>query len=369
MTNFTFQDIIGCLLAFSLFSLIFVAPGYITGWMLDLFEFNRRSSAARFVIAIVLSMAVCPILLFWVYYFTSAITTISLLLLIGILFAILLLKTRQAPLTGESKRFYRIALWVAGGWIIFSLLLLVDIQVGSRLYFPNVAYDYTTRITVINAIARTGVPPVNPSYFPGHPEKLTYLYYYWYILPSIIDRIGGNFVNSRQAMIAGTIWSGICLISVIGLYLRIRNKNGKNSWIAPLIGIQLLAISGLDFIPVVAIDLRARQALGSMVFQGQIEGWNMPITSWLNAITWVPNHVSAAIECITAMLVILTTDQSDKKKLMVAGVFSGICFASAFGTSTWVTFVFASAWIVWACVLLSTKGQRNLFWSWSELDS
>ena len=321
MTNFTFQDIIGCLLAFSLFSLIFVAPGYITGWMLDLFEFNRRSSAARFVIAIVLSMAVCPILLFWVYYFTSAITTISLLLLIGILFAILLLKTRQAPLTGESKRFYRIALLVAGGWIIFSLLLLVDIQVGSRLYFPNVAYDYTTRITVINAIARTGVPPVNPSYFPGHPEKLTYLYYYWYILPSIIDRVGGNFVNSRQAMIAGTIWSGICLISVIGLYLRIRNKNGKNSWIAPLIGIQLLAISGLDFIPVVAIDLRARQALGSMVFQGQIEGWNMPITSWLNAITWVPNHISAAIECITAMLVILTTDQSDQKKLMTAGCF------------------------------------------------
>ncbi len=36
------------------------------------------------------------------------------------------------------------------------------------------------------------------------PKNLTFLYYYWYILPSIIDLIGGNFINSRQAMIAGT---------------------------------------------------------------------------------------------------------------------------------------------------------------------
>ena len=64
LPNFMLQDIFGSLFAFVLFSLIFVAPGYITGRLLDLFDFKRRSSAARFVIAIVLSMAVCPILLF-----------------------------------------------------------------------------------------------------------------------------------------------------------------------------------------------------------------------------------------------------------------------------------------------------------------
>ena len=104
------------------------------------------------------------------------------------------------------------------------LFLLVDIQIGTKLYFANVSYDYTTRIAVINAISRTGVPPINPSYFPGHPEKLTYLYYYWYILPSIIDLIGGRFVNSRQAMTAGTIWGGICLMAIIALYLHLRNR-------------------------------------------------------------------------------------------------------------------------------------------------
>src|SRR5271157_4886603 len=95
INNFTLQDTFGSIFAFVLFSLIFVAPGYITGWLLDLFDFKRRSSAARLVIAIVLSTAVCPILLFLVYHFASAKITISLLLLIGIVFAIILLKTKQ----------------------------------------------------------------------------------------------------------------------------------------------------------------------------------------------------------------------------------------------------------------------------------
>src|SRR5208283_18896 len=128
-----------------------------------------------------LSMAVCPILLFLVYHFTSAKATICLLLLIGIVFAIILLKTKQAPLTGESKSLYRIALLVASGWIIFSILFIVDIQWGDRLYYNVISYDFTTRVAIINAITRTGVPPINPSYFPGHPVRLTYLYYFWYI--------------------------------------------------------------------------------------------------------------------------------------------------------------------------------------------
>jgi len=136
----------------------------------------------------------------------------------------------------------------------------------------------------------------------------------------------------------------------------------KKSWIVPLIGIQLLAVSGLDFIPVATIDLRARQALGHMIFQGGVEGWNMPVMSWLNAITWVPNHISAFAQCATAMLAILAIDKGDNKQLITSGVLSGICFASAFGSSTWVTLVFAIAWIIWAFVLLFTTEQRKLFW-------
>lgn len=164
-------------------------------------------------------------------------------------------------------------------------------------------------------------------------------------------------------MISGTTWSGICLIATIALYLRLRNPSqSNNNWRVPLIGTQLLLIGGLDSIPVLAIELSRQITLGHMVLEGTVYNWNLPITSWLNAITWVPNHISAVAQCMTAVLIILTVDENNKKQLITAGIFSGICFASAFGTSTWVTLVFASAWIIWAFFLLVKKVQKKIFW-------
>jgi hypothetical protein len=368
MLGLNFQDLFGSIIAVLLFPIVSMIPGYFLGWAFDLFNFRKRSRLAKYIISIVLSNALMPVfsylvsrflsINFWVIFLIGA-TGIALVVHVALLMIPQQRPSLSSLMSIFSKR--KFALLLGAIWVVFSLFLLVDIQIGTKLYFANVSYDYTTRISIINAISRTGIPPINPSYFPGHPEKLTYLYYYWYILPSIINLIAGNFINGRQVMIGGTIWTGICLISVIGLYLRGRNKNAKNSWIAPLIGIQLLAVSGLDFIPVVTIDLRARQLLGHMIFQGQIEGWNMPIISWLNAITWVPNHVSALTQCLTAMFAILTIDESDNQQLIVSGTLSGICFASAFGTSTWVTLVFAIAWLIWAVILLFTKRQWKLF--------
>ena len=62
------------------------------------------------------------------------------------------------------------------------------------------------------------------------------------------------------------------------------------------------------------------------------------------------------------MLAILAIDKGNNKQLITSGVLSGICFASAFGSSTWVTLVFATAWIIWAFVLLFKREQRKLFW-------
>ena len=45
--NFTLQDILGATLAFCLFPLVIVFPGYIAGWALELFDFRHRQSIAR----------------------------------------------------------------------------------------------------------------------------------------------------------------------------------------------------------------------------------------------------------------------------------------------------------------------------------
>ena len=99
----------------------------------------------------------------------------------------------------------------------FCIFCLVDIQLGNRLYYTVIGLDYTTRAALIDAITRTGVPPINPSYYPGHPEQLTYLYYFWYILGSLVDQLGGKWVDSRAALIASVCWCGLGLMATIAV--------------------------------------------------------------------------------------------------------------------------------------------------------
>jgi hypothetical protein len=359
MTNFTLQDIFGSTFAFLLFSLIFVAPGYVTGWLFDFFDFKRRSSAARFVIAMVLSMAICPILLFLVYHFTSPKITISLLLLIGIVFAIILLKTKQTSVASESKRLYRIALLIASGWIIFSILFIVDIQLGNHLYYNVISFDFTTRVAIINAITRTGVPPINPSYFPGHPVRLTYLYYFWYIPASIVAQLGSPFISGYTAMIASVTWCGLALMAIIALYLRLRNSESKaKAWKSSLLGIGLLLISGLDVIPALALIVSTRFNNGYAYLDGDIEHWNEQITAWIGSVSWAPHHVAALIACLVGVLLIHSIRGQALSAQLKGMLVAGLAFGSAVGLSVYVTLVFTLFWGIWMLVLFFQKEYR-----------
>ena len=371
MLGLNLHDLFGSIIAILLFPIVSIVPGYCIGWVFNIFDFKNRLRLTRYIIGIVLSNAAFPIVFYLVYRYESIYVLSAALFILTCLFIIIdivplfrgnILKRLGAEILGLDK-LKKFALVSAGLWIVFSLLLLVDLNIGNKLYFATTSYDYTTRIAVINAITRTGVPPVNPTYYPGHPELLNYLYYYWYISPSIIDWIAGNFVNSRQAMIASVGWCGLCLMATLALYLRLRkNHTNSKSWIAPLIGIQLFLISGVDVIPVLMIAISARLAIGQMIFNGRIEGWNTPIMSWLNAVTWVPNHISATLQCITALLVVLVSLRGTTRQKLSAVVIAGLAFASALGSSVWVTLTFAVAWIVWALILLLSNEDRKNFW-------
>ena len=359
LNNFTLQDVLGSSLAILLFSLIFVAPGYVIGWLLDLFDFSGRSSAARFVIAIVLSIAVSPISLFLVYHFTSAQAAIVVLLFFAIAFAIILLKTKQASLIGESKSLYRTALFVALGWTVFSILFVVDIQLGNHLYYNNISYDFTTRVAIINAITRTGVPPINPSYYPGHPIRLTYLYYFWYIPCSIVAQIGSPLINGYTAMIASVAWCGLALMAAIALYLRLRNtESNPNIWKSSLLGIGLLLISGVDVIPALIQMITTRFATGGAYPEGDIEHWNEQITAWIGSVSWAPHHVAALIACLAGLMLIHSIrGQKISKQIKACGV-AGLAFASAIGLSVYVTLVFILFWGLWMITLFFQKERR-----------
>jgi ABC-type multidrug transport system fused ATPase/permease subunit len=366
--SFTLQDILGSFLAFFLFSLVFVIPGYVLGWGLNLFDFRNRLLAVRYLLGIVLSNVLSPILLFLVYFFLGAKIAILLVFMLAIAWGLIEFLPRgqgkpTPSLSPDAKRYQRIAIAVAGAWVVFSIFLLVDIQFGQKLYFSIVSYDFSTRVSVIDAITRTGVPPVNPGYFPGQPVLLTQLYYFWYILGSCVDQLGGSWVSPRQAMIASVAWSGLGLLATLALYLRFRDSNREiGRWRASLLAPQLLMISGLDAIPVIVISVTGRIVLGFNPLDGYVEGWNTPVMSWMNALAWVPHHIAGALACITALMLFLYAINKDKSQLPSTALISGIAFASAVGLSLWTMFVFAFFWVLWMVVLFLKREDRKVLW-------
>jgi len=364
--NFTLQDILGTCLAFFIFPSVFLFPGYVVSWTFDLFNFKQRRILTRYIIAIVVSVAVVPILV----YLPSLLASFDVTKLIQAVFFILYvfiivdeLKKwiKDGMSLGVLSRYQKWAFFVAAGWVSFSIVSLVDLQWGNRLYNNVISLDFATRVTLVNAITRTGVPPVNPSFFPGHPEYITSLYYFWYILCSLIDQFGGNLVDSRMALIAGDAWCGLALMALIALYLRLRNHiAGDKAWKTAIIGIGLLAISGLDVIPVSINMLVTRLSYGFMWPAGDIEHWNEQITAWVGSLFWVPHHVAAMIACQAGLMLFQYTHQKTYYKKILVAIIAGLAFASAVGLSTWVAITFSIFWGAWILILLIQKKESRL---------
>ena len=321
--------------------------------MLSLFEFKHRLPAVRFVVAIVISVAISPILTFLTYDLASVELTFLMLAAFATAFIAILMRSEQNVTANDIWRLQRIVIFAAVGWTIFCVLSLVDIQWNNKLFYNSVSYDFTTRVAIINAITRTGVPPINPSYFPGHPIRLTYLYYFWYIPCSLVDQLGGSWVDARSAMIASVAWCGLGLGSTIALYMRLRNpESGRKAWNAGLLGSGLLLVSGLDLIPVL-FSLRTL-----IVFRGDLEHWNEQITAWVGSLLWVPHHVAALIACTAAVMLLHSVRGQQARKQLGAVVVAGLAFASGFGLSVFVTLVFVAFWGLWLIVLFVQKERR-----------
>jgi hypothetical protein len=363
--NFSVQDIFGSLLAFILFPLVFVFPGYVCACIFNLFDFKKRLLPARLTIAVMISMAISPILFFLGYRLGSSVCAFALITLFLTGFVSLFwLERKTIPGSwGDAGSGQTVAIWIFVGWSLFAILSLIDIQLGKHLYYSVVSFDLTNRVSIINAITRTGVPPIIPGYFDGNYVHLTFLYYFWYILCSLIDHIGGKWVDARLAMIASVAWCGISLMCTIALYLRLRNPwNGSKAWKSALLGIGALTISGLDVLPVSIVMIVSRLVHGRMAPEGDIEHWNEQITAWLGAIIWVPHHVASLIACVAGFLLIQSVwGKSAKNQIAAAGI-AGLAFASATGLSLYVTAVFVIFWAAWILFLfLDKKEYRNVF--------
>jgi hypothetical protein len=360
--NFTISDLIAIGKGFCLFGLIAFIPGYVLGWLLDVLQFRRRGFLARVALSTPLSIAFCPIICYLTGRFLSM--TAVWVVLGGLWIAFLLLlafdrgKIRQflaGPSSGAKVFLGVIALWIALG-----ALSLVDIQVRDRLYFSVTTFDYCLRTAFTNAISTTGIPPRTPLFFDGHGTTIRY-HYFWLILCSLVNQLGGNAVGPRNAMIAGTLWCGIGLMSLLVLYLRFFDPGGLlNLRRRSLIAIALLGVTGLDIIPTLLMLLAYLKRL-LPIFAPSVEWWNERIDgSLIPVVLWAPHYPAGLMACLTGFLIVWhAADQNSWYKRLLAGVAAGVAFATAVGMAIYVVLVFAIFLVIWTLVTLAKGWHRE----------
>jgi hypothetical protein len=350
--GYTALDLRDVGVGFLLFGLFAFAPGYVLGWLSNAFEFRRRRLATRLAAAVPLSIGFTPITayflwrwglpLVWIFFGSC-----------GAACAVLLARdARRNKL--HLSRAGRLVLAIAVGWLVVGSLSLVDLQIGNRLYFPVSSYDTSTRTAFTAALSRDGIPPHNPFFFAGQPAPLRY-HYFWLIPGSLVSQLGGPFVSARIAMIASTLWAGLGLLAIIALYLRFfQGKGGEQIERRTLIAVSLLAVTGLDILPVLTVAAFFHLVLPT------VEWWNNQISAWITTMLWVPHDLAALIAGLAGFLLIWNgARQATRREAIIGCVGGGLCFASSVGASVYVGAALAAGCALWLAVALLKRWWQH----------
>jgi hypothetical protein len=320
------------------------APGYVTGWAFDLFEFRQRRPILRMTLAVPLSIAIGPMLSYllarylepglWAFY-----------IIVFAACVVLLAKEARRRQGLPVSKYIWIALGVMTLWAAAAIGTTVDLQIGDKLYPPIVAYDHSVRTAMTVAIARH-VPPDNP-FFANASAPLRY-HYLWLLFCSLPMKV--MQLSPRHVVYSGVVWCGIGLTCVIALGLKFLLQVQTRIEQKTLLGIALLCITGLDILPIVGFGIARHLWLSDM------EWWNEPqITSWMGSLLWVPHHVSALLACFVGFLLLRHHAGSYHKWVTAPVIVAGMAFASAVGMSVYVTFTFVIVVVLWLLVLVVRK--------------
>ncbi len=347
-----------------MFGLLLLIPGQLLGWVTNLMGFRQRVPRQQWVWSVALSFAVMPILATMAARCESlevvvwgALLGFTVMLPLMVWDDISRLRRRERRLKWNWAGAAGLAMAIV--WVGFVILELVDIGVGNHLCLSVTIFDHALRTAFVDAVMRTGVPPANPLYWPGHAVPMRY-YYFWYVLTAVAAKLGG--VTARQAMIASVAWSGFGLAAIVTLYCRhfLTPRSSSNSarWPRVAVALALLGVTGLDILPALA------KAILRLPTDADMEWWSPDqVSSWMDALLWVPHHIAGLVCCLFGFLLVWMSKGLSTRQRIACGVIAGLSFASAFGLSTWVAVAFAmvlAAWMMWGLVWEQESRRRIL---------
>ncbi|MDR3762542.1 MAG: hypothetical protein P4M01_00450 [Acidobacteriota bacterium] len=346
MHGYTLVDLQATLEAALLYCLFLLPPGFLLGYAANALGFRSRSAEERALISLVLSLSIVPVAAELLARASSLAVAVAIFLLAAAVAAGLIIREflRAGLRPRRIARTTWLALGLMGVWTLLGLFALVDWQTGNRLYLTYATYDHSIRVMMVDAVVRTGVPPHNPLYGVGSAPVLRY-YYFWYVLCALPVKLA--HVAARGSFNASVLWCGYALAALVPLYLKYFSEERKKLRVQSVVGIALLFVTGLDVLPYTWLTHR----LGAI--WGDTEWWDQnQVASWIGSMVWVPNHLASLIACLTGFLLLHNlAEESQWKERFGAVLLAGACFASAFGLSIYVTFVFAVFLVIWTVVL------------------
>lgn len=359
MGNFTLTDVQQLSYGTLALAPFLLAPGYWAVWASNALEMRCRGWAEQLLLSLVFSFAVTPVLAVWLLRlagFALALPCFLILAAAAVIHVAWRWRAQGSPL--PLRRSTRWLLLACVAWFLLAVVSMVDLQIDQHLYLSYTFYDRTVRLPLINAIARSGIPASNPFFGIKAYPPVRY-FYYWYAVCALPVRY--FCLSAKGVFDASVVWTGFALAALVPLFLKhvlgLREGLRRTS----IVGIALLAVTGLDLIPYLIISLKSYA-----VAHADLEWWDPnQVTSWLASLLWVPHHLAGLIACMASFLLLAQLDERTSPQRRVTAVWlSAAAFASAAGLSLYVTFayvIFAACWTLYSL----RRGEWRSFLTWA----
>ncbi|HKM87249.1 MAG TPA: hypothetical protein VJX48_01465 [Xanthobacteraceae bacterium] len=254
---------------------------------------------------------------------------------------------RPAPQV-EAEAAATIPAWAFAAAAILALVPAVAILPkfsGGAVQLADPIFDHS-KIAIVDAMARLGLPPVNPVFGEfGAPGHLAY-YYLWHFSAAELALALG--VSGWEADIGLTWFTAFASLSLMmGLAVWLGKRGAAAIWAVVLAAAASLWLT-LDWIA-------GAGDLAPLLWPP------IGMAGWLFQATWVPQHLMAASCAVTAMLVMVQYAQRQSPALLVTLV---LIVVAGFESSSFVGGVtFAIAALAAAPILLvgTEPAQRRRF--------
>jgi len=335
-----------------LYPLILLLPGYVIGWYTNVLSFRNRLLPTRVLLGTVVGAAVCPAL-------TNVAMRVGGFTLVWMLYGVVGLAFVATLRMGRlSRHGFVWDRWIASGavfalaWCASVLCCVIDVQVGENLFHPHIS-GYGTFVPVVDAVLRTGVPPADPLFYDGVGLSLAY-HYFLYQESALVAGLSNGVIDVRSAALGGAVWAGFCLVAAAAVFVRFFDDGRYGTTRArrrSLVAVCLLAVAGLDLIPIFG-EFLSYLATGAGNFYGG-EFWNYEgaVQSWHLVNMASPHNVMGAAIVAAGLLfcreAIRAPDASGK---LWSAMLAAAALASAAGTAILVWLVAGASLMAYAIV-------------------